>query len=164
MKTKRILSIFLLAFMLVTAMPMGAIVAFAEAAAIPEDAMEDIKGELGEGSTEKNYQIVKDLLRFRERYTPYILQMAHHAAKAYEPIVRPLAYEFPDCGYETESTMYLLGDKYLVVPMLEKGKTERTVTLPRGLWKESDGSILQGGQPVTLHFPLEKVYVFERME
>ena len=114
--------------------------------------------------SEKNYQIVKDLLRFRERYTPYILQMAHHAAKGYEPIVRPLAYEFPDCGYETESTMYLLGDKYLVVPMLEKEKTERTVTLPRGLWKESDGSILQGGQPVTLHFPLEKVYVFERME
>ena len=58
----------------------------------------------------------------------------------------------------------MLGDRYLVVPLLEKGKNTRTVTLPKGCWKESDGKLYSGGEPVELHYPLEKVYVFERIE
>ena len=58
----------------------------------------------------------------------------------------------------------MLGDRYLVVPLLEKGKNTRTVTLPEGCWKESDGKLYFGGESVELHYPLEKVYVFERIE
>ena len=58
----------------------------------------------------------------------------------------------------------MLGDTYLVVPILEKGKSTRTVTLPGGNWRESDGRPYTGGEPVTLHYPLDKVYVFERMK
>ena len=112
----------------------------------------------------ENYEIVKKLLAFRERYTPYILQMARKAAREHEPIVRPLEYEFPGCGYGKEQGMYMLGDTYLVVPILEKGKSTRTVTLPGGNWRESDGRPYTGGEPVTLHYPLDKVYVFERMK
>ena len=59
--------------------------------------------------------------------------------------------------------MYMLGSRYLVVPMLEKGSKTRTVILPRGQWKESDGTQYTGGISVELDFPLEKVYVFEKM-
>lgn len=113
--------------------------------------------------SEEHYRIVKDLITFRERYAPYILELAENAAKNHEPIIRHLAYEFPDQGYEQEQSMYMLGSRYLVVPMLEKGRKTRTVTLPKGKWRESDGTLYIGGAPVELEFPLEKVYVFEKM-
>lgn len=112
--------------------------------------------------SKEHYRIVKDLITFRERYAPYILELAENAARNHEPILRHLAYEFPDQGYERELSMYMLGSRYLVVPMLEKGRKTRTVTLPKGQWKESDGTQYTGGKPVELEFPLEKVYVFER--
>ena len=111
----------------------------------------------------ERYRIVKDLITFRERYAPYILELAENAARNHEPILRHLAYEFPEQGYEREQSMYMLGSRYLVVPMLEKGGRSRTVTLPKGQWKESDGTRYTGGTPVELEFPLEKVYVFEKM-
>ena len=57
----------------------------------------------------------------------------------------------------------MLGSRYLVVPMLEKGKRTRTVKLPAGNWKENDGTRYIGGVEVTMDFPLEKLYVFEKM-
>ena len=113
--------------------------------------------------SKENYRIVRDLLTLRQRYIPYLLETARKAAWEHEPIIRPLEYEFPSCGYGKEQGMYMLGDRYLVVPLLEKGKDTRTVILPAGCWKESDGKLYLGGEPVELHYPLEKVYVFERL-
>ena len=113
--------------------------------------------------SKEHYRIVKDLITFRERYTPYILELAKNAARNHEPILRSLAYEFPDQGYDRERSMYMLGSRYLVVPMLEKGKMTRTVILPKGQWKESNGTQYTGGMPVELEFPMEKLYVFEKM-
>ena len=111
----------------------------------------------------ENFRILQALQELRARYTPEILALARHAATANEPIVRPLDYVFPHCGYETETQMYMLGDRFLVVPMLEKGKREKTVTLPCGKWKEQNGTVHTGGKTVTLPFPIEKVYILERM-
>ena len=114
-------------------------------------------------SAEK-FEIIKDLLKLRQRYVPYILELAHRASLNNEPIIRTLDYEYPECGYETETGMYLLGDRYLVVPMLEKGKHSRQITLPEGQWVESDGTEYTGSKLYELLFPLDKVYIFERME
>ena len=45
---------------------------------------------------------------------------------------------------------------------MEKGSKTRTVILPRGQWKESDGTQYTGGISVELDFPLEKVYVLKK--
>ena len=111
----------------------------------------------------ENYRIVKKLIAFREHYTPYILELAENAAQNHEPILRPLAYEFPGQAYEREQSMYMLGSRYLVVPVLEKGGRSRTVQLPKGQWRESNGSLYSGGVPVELDIPLDKVCVFERL-
>lgn len=111
----------------------------------------------------ENYRIVKKLIVFRKRYTPYILELAENAAQNHEPILRPLAYEFPGQAYEREQSMYMLGSRYLVVPVLEKGGRSRTVQLPEGQWRESNGSLYSGGVPVELDIPLDKVCVFERL-
>lgn len=113
--------------------------------------------------SKENYRIVKNLLALRQRYIPYLLETARKASREHEPIIRPLEYEFPGSGYGKEQGMYLLGDRYLVVPLLEKGKNTRMVTLPEGCWKESDGKLYLGGERTELHYSLEKVYIFERM-
>ena len=111
----------------------------------------------------ENFRILQQMLALRRQYIPEILALARHAAVSQEPIVRPLDYVFPDSGYETETGMYMLGDRFLVVPMLEKGKREKTVMLPCGQWKEHDGTVYTGGKAHLLQFPLERVYIFERM-
>ena len=110
-----------------------------------------------------NYAIVLRLLKLREQYAEDIISLAHNAAQSHEPIVRPLEYEFPHQGYEKETTMYMLGSKYLVIPVLEKGASVRTIKLPAGTWKDVDGSTYAGGKMVTLEYPLEKIYVLESM-
>ena len=112
----------------------------------------------------ENYQTVLELLKLRDRYAPEIISLAHHAAQAHEPIVRPVEYEFPHQGYEKETTMYMLGSRHLVIPMLEKGVTQRCVRLPAGTWKDTQGNMYAGGETITLEYPLEKIYIFERME
>lgn len=111
----------------------------------------------------ENFEIVRKLLALRERYTPYILAAAENAARNHEPILRSLEYEFPGQGYEREQSMYLLGESHLLVPMLEKGGRERIVRLPRGQWRESDGALYSGGTEVRLTYPLDKVYIFEKL-
>ena len=113
--------------------------------------------------TEENYQRVLELLRYREKFAPYILELAKHAAVEFDPIVRPLEYEFPHQGYEGENTMYMLGDRYLVIPMLKKGQTQRDVRLPNGLWENEQQQIFTGGKNYSLDYPMDKLYVFERI-
>lgn len=112
----------------------------------------------------ENYEIVKRLLKLRERYAGYILELAKNAAKSHDPIVRPLAYEFPRQGYERETTMFMLGSRYLVVPVLEKGVSKRSIRLPEGLWQLPDGTVAEGGMPDTFDTPMDQLLIFERME
>ena len=113
--------------------------------------------------TQENYRTVLELMQLREQYADYIISLARHAAKEKEPIVRPLEYEFPNQGYERETTMYMLGDRYLVIPVLEKGATQRAVKLPAGTWKDRDGKVYPGAETVILQYPLDKVYILERI-
>ena len=110
----------------------------------------------------ENYETVKKLLRFRSQYADYFVQLAKNAAENHDPIVRHMEYEFPGCGYERENSMYMLGDRYLVIPMVEQGKTERTVKLPNGRWRDLDGNEYSGGAERTLECPLDRVHIFEK--
>lgn len=47
-----------------------------------------------------------------------------------EPIVRHMEYQYPHQGFIDCKDQFMLGDKYLVAPMLTSG-TSRTVMLPR---------------------------------
>lgn len=114
--------------------------------------------------TPENYRTVLELLQLRERYAPEIISLAYHAAQAHEPIVRPVEYEFPHQGYEKETSMYMLGNRYLVIPVLEKGVSQRSIKLPAGTWKDAQGNIYPGGRITTFKYPLEKIYILERME
>ncbi|MBR5527677.1 MAG: glycoside hydrolase, partial [Clostridia bacterium] len=79
------------------------------------------------------------------------------------PLVRHLEYEFPHQNYEYTEDCFMLGDKYLVAPVIEKGKVTRTLRLPDGFsWKYVDGNIYEGGKTVTVDAPLCVLPYFEK--
>ena len=58
-------------------------------------------------------------------------------------------YAFPNQGFEECRDQYMLGDKYLVAPIMSSGNT-RTVKLPKGKWKDDLGKVYKGGKTYTL--------------
>lgn len=94
------------------------------------------------------------------RMGDYIYGLAQEAARNGEPIVRHMEYVFPHEGFLSCNDQYMLGDKYLVAPMIEKGTT-RTVALPKGKWKDEQGKVYKGGRTVRIEVPLGRLPYFE---
>ena len=106
---------------------------------------------------------VKAAVELRTKFTPLIMQLAHQAAKTGEPILKSMEFVFPDQGFETVIDEFMLGDKLLVAPMLEKGKKFRNVKFPAGKWKASDGTVIKGGQTYQQSVALDQLLYYERI-
>ncbi len=104
---------------------------------------------------------VQQAVALRLRSTPRILALAQQSAASGEPILRPLAYVFPEAGYENIKDQFMMGDDLLVAPMVAKG-TSRTVRIPPGSWKADDGSVVIGPAEKTFEVPLARLLYFER--
>lgn len=112
---------------------------------------------------EENLAICRDASRLHERMGAYILELARYAAETGEPIVRHLEYVFPGQGFAECKDQFMLGDKYLVAPMVTKG-TEREVHLPKGKWKDERGRTFKGGRTILVDVPLERLPYFEKLK
>lgn len=112
---------------------------------------------------EKHLDICGKYARFHQQMGGYILEMAKKASHTGEPIVRHLEYEFPHQGFADCHDQYMLGDKYLVAPMVTKG-TRRTVRLPRGEWRDDRGKKFRGPRTIEIEVPLERLPYFERIK
>lgn len=88
-----------------------------------------------------------------------IYQMALQAARDGEPIVRHMEYMFPNEGFEACRDQYMLGEKYLVCPVIHKGDS-RTVHLPKGTWTDEQGKRYKGGKSYTINAPLTRLPYF----
>ncbi len=106
----------------------------------------------------------KKAVDLRERLTPYLLEMLENASHTGIPALRFMEYDYPEQGMEGIKDQFMLGDKYLVAPVLTKGAAERAVKFPCGSWKDiEDGKIYEGGQTHTVPAPIEKLPVFEKL-
>ncbi|OGV60139.1 MAG: glycoside hydrolase [Lentisphaerae bacterium RIFOXYA12_FULL_48_11] len=105
---------------------------------------------------------VKKAVALRMSFTKSILKLAKDSATSGEPILRPMAYVFPEGGYERINDQFMMGDDLLVVPMISKGKS-RKAFIPKGKWKADDGSVVNGPVEINLDVPLERLPYFERM-
>lgn len=103
-------------------------------------------------------------VRLREQIAPEILRFAQHAAQTGEPIMRHMAYEFPDAGLEEIHDQYMLGDRYLVAPVLHAGQTCRTVHFPGGRWQGDDGTVVEGRCAVEIEAPLGRLPWYTRLD
>ena len=92
---------------------------------------------------------------------PYLRTLAVEAAEHGVPMVRALSLESPafDAGW-TAKDVYMLGDRLVVVPVLDKGATSRTVALPEGrFYPLEGGTALDGGGVLELQAPLGEIPV-----
>jgi alpha-glucosidase len=106
---------------------------------------------------------VKKAVALRGQHTPYIMDLARAAARTGEPIIRPMEYDFPHQGLATVIDQFMLGDRLLVAPVVEKGATSRAVRLPAGRWRGVDGAVVRGGRTIRVNAPLDVLPVFERV-
>jgi alpha-glucosidase len=74
-----------------------------------------------------------------------------------------MEFVFPGQAFETITDQFMLGDKLLVAPMLEKGKAYRNVKLPNGKWKAADGKVLKGGKSYQQNVALDQLLYFEKI-
>ena len=112
---------------------------------------------------EKHLEACKLAVEIRQNYLDRILQLTKSSAQTGEPVVRSLEYVFPHQGYEKVEDQFMLGNKVLVCPMLEKGKTGRTIVLPKGRWRSDTGKTYKGPTQVKTEVPLHRLPVFEKL-
>lgn len=96
----------------------------------------------------------------------YLDELIDEAIKTCAPILRCLEYEFPHQGYETTTDKFMLGEKYLVYPVVRPGVREAELCLPSGArWKYvPNGIIYEGGETVKVSAPVDTLPYFERVD
>jgi alpha-glucosidase len=106
-------------------------------------------------------------IKLRYRLMPYLWSLFERANQFHEPIIRPTFYNFPDderCYVDCDD--FMLGDRYLVAPVVAPGTTHRTVYLPRRnnertAWIDFEtGEQLAGGQTYNIEVTLQKLPLF----
>ena len=113
---------------------------------------------------DEHFAAVKKAVAIREKYVPLIMELAKASAVNGEPVVRPMEYVFPHQGYEKVADQFMLGDSILVAPMLEKGKTERTILIPPGKWRDRAGKKIKGPKAIQIPVALDEIPVFEKVK
>ncbi len=108
------------------------------------------------------YEILKKYLFIRESLKDYIKSLTQEASKNGSPIIRTMFYEFPnDETCWDIKDQYMLGDKYLVAPILDMKQRSRKVYLPDGVWENFHShEIYKGNVQIDVYAPLDIIPVF----
>ena len=114
---------------------------------------------------EKVKQLFLKLTALHMSIKDYLSELIDKAKTDFEPILRHIEYEFPHQGYVEDNSIFMLGSKYLVAPVVNQGRTTQTVRLPKGCnWQNcNDGTIYKGGETVTVPAPVGTLPYFKKI-
>ncbi|NQU54379.1 MAG: glycoside hydrolase, partial [Bacteroidetes bacterium] len=112
---------------------------------------------------EKYFKAVKLSVEIREKFVDYILEEVNKTAKSGEPAIRSLEYSFAGNEYGTINQQFLIGDKLLVAPIVEKGITEHKIYLPEGKWKAFNGKTYEGNKEILVPVTINDLPYFEKL-
>ncbi|MEG2475890.1 MAG: glycoside hydrolase family 31 protein [Cellulosilyticaceae bacterium] len=101
---------------------------------------------------------IRDLIKLRYRLTPFFYDLMYRAHSEYEPIIRPLFYNFDDKQIDIEADEYMVGDHVMVVNIFDKGVKEKSVYLPEnqiGWYDYYTGAYHKGGSTVVARCDLD---------
>ena len=100
-----------------------------------------------------NLATVKKYSNLHVTLGEYIYSLAEQAKTTNLPIVRPLFFEFPaDEKSFAVKDQFMLGDRFLVAPVLQKGANSRSIYLPKGTWIDYwNAKVFSGEQ--TIEYP-----------
>lgn len=97
----------------------------------------------------------RQILAERKRLLPYLYNAAYQAVTEELPMNAPLFLYYDDPEISPDSTSFLVGRNLLATCILEEGKQETVVYLPRNeVWYLGDKQY-EGGQEVPLFLPAE---------
>jgi alpha-glucosidase len=113
---------------------------------------------------ERHLKAVLEAVKLRQKHRHYILDLARESASTGEPIVRSMEHVFPHQGYAQVKDQFLLGDRFLVTPVLEQGARHREVMLPKGRWKGFDGKHYVGPAKVSPPVTVDDLCYFEKVK
>ncbi|MGQ7870944.1 glycoside hydrolase family 31 protein [Sunxiuqinia sp. sy24] len=113
---------------------------------------------------EEHLRAVGQAIQVRQQHRDNILKLAQEAAQTGEPIMRPMEYDFPKQGFAKVVDQFMLGEKILVAPVLEKGAHSRKVVLPSGKWQTPSGKIVKGGKSMEFKVELNDLLYFEQVQ
>lgn len=95
---------------------------------------------------------------------PQILALARDSAQTGEPIIRHMAYVFPDEGLEEVRDQFVLGNDMIVAPVMSADDA-RTVRLPAGAWRGDDGTVVTGPATIELrNVPIDRLPRWSRVK
>ncbi len=105
----------------------------------------------------ENNEICKEMAKLHAQFGEEILALAHRSSKTGEPIVKPMAWFWPDEGYEDIQDQFILGDNLLIAPVVEASARARRIIFPEGIWTGDDGSKVVGPADIEVEVPLERL-------
>ncbi|HLY27273.1 MAG TPA: glycoside hydrolase family 31 protein [Aggregatilineales bacterium] len=108
--------------------------------------------------------ICRKYINLRYEVLPYIYSLFAQNAQNGWPIIRPMFMADPaDNRLRSIEDAFMVGDTLLVAPILEKGKTQRKILLPRGTWYDFyTNKAIQGDQEITVDAPLDMLPLYAR--
>ena len=112
--------------------------------------------------SDENSKRVIDAIKLHEKFGSLFLELAVEASKTGEPLVRHMAYVFPDENFETINDQFMLGNDILVAPVIEKGVKTKVVKFPTGSWKDMDGKIYAGNCEEEIRVDMDTILYFTK--
>lgn len=106
--------------------------------------------------------INKRFLELRYQLLPYLYSLAWEAHTTGHPLMRPLFWiDESDSSLAEVDDQFLVGDQFLVAPVLEKEQQERKVVFPPGAWFSYwDDDVVMGPATVQRPVALETIPLF----
>ncbi len=105
---------------------------------------------------------VKKAVVIRQQYLPQLMQVMRIAAQTGEPALRPLEYNFPNQGFIEVKDQFMLGENFMIAPMVIKENT-RQVVFPKGKWKYKNQTI-KGPIKKIFDVKLDELLIFEKIK
>ncbi|MEK5239015.1 glycoside hydrolase family 31 protein [Paenibacillus sp. FSL L8-0470] len=100
--------------------------------------------------------------KLHAQYGDEILELARHASRTGEPIMRHMAYEFPGQVIEPVQDQFMLGSSILVAPVIDKNVRKRSIVFPEGSWTGDDGSVVEGPIIHEVEVPLSRLPYYRK--
>ena len=117
--------------------------------------------------SERSKNICRRYAALHQDFADYIYECAKRSTESGMPIIAPLFLQFPEeCDTYTIKDQFMLGEKYLVAPVVTAGARARDIYIPSGNWRAwwSD-EIIRG--PALLRSAaadLDVLPIYERIE